>query len=631
MKASAAATELATRISRALISASNNTKPTRSWNPSLENLLYRLGCRDSLSPQLVARVIDPFLLNHHSLALGFFNWASQQPSFSHTSLTYQSVLKSLSFSRQFSAIDALLKQVRTHKIPLDGSAYRSVIASLIIGKRTLHAFLVFGNVEVEDIGSEICNSLLAGLASDGYFDHAHKVFDQMTGRGVPVSTTGFGLFAWRLCGNGELSKILSVLDEVRRGGSEINGSVVALLIVHGLCRASRVSEAFWVLDELRRRDCKPDFMAYRIVAEAFRCEGSVVDREKVLKMKRKLGVAPRSGDYREFILGLISERRISEAKELGQVIVSGNFPIEDDVLNVLIGSVSNVDPGSAMMFFKFMVGKARFPTLLTLSNLCRNLCKHGKNDELGEVFRVLSSGGYFKDLDTYNVMVAFLCKAGMVKEAYGVLPEMKKKGLSPDLSTYNSLIEACCREDLLRPAKRLWDEMFANGCRGNLKTYNILIQKISEVGPADEALRLFYHMLGREVTPDAMTYTTLLEGLCQEAKLQAALEVFDKCVEQDLMLAQTVLSTFILYLCKAGLYSAASSLLCRLSFNVTLSDSHVVLLKSLADAKEIPVAIEHIKWVRKASPSMLQTISNELASISSLPTPEPILQLLKTM
>ncbi|XP_050383924.1 pentatricopeptide repeat-containing protein At5g14080 isoform X2 [Argentina anserina] len=597
MKASAAATELATRISRALISASNNTKPTRSWNPSLENLLYRLGCRDSLSPQLVARVIDPFLLNHHSLALGFFNWASQQPSFSHTSLTYQSVLKSLSFSRQFSAIDALLKQVRTHKIPLDGSAYRSVIASLIIGKRTLHAFLVFGNVEVEDIGSEICNSLLAGLASDGYFDHAHKVFDQMTGRGVPVSTTGFGLFAWRLCGNGELSKILSVLDEVRRGGSEINGSVVALLIVHGLCRASRVSEAFWVLDELRRRDCKPDFMAYRIVAEAFRCEGSVVDREKVLKMKRKLGVAPRSGDYREFILGLISERRISEAKELGQVIVSGNFPIEDDVLNVLIG----------------------------------NLCKHGKNDELGEVFRVLSSGGYFKDLDTYNVMVAFLCKAGMVKEAYGVLPEMKKKGLSPDLSTYNSLIEACCREDLLRPAKRLWDEMFANGCRGNLKTYNILIQKISEVGPADEALRLFYHMLGREVTPDAMTYTTLLEGLCQEAKLQAALEVFDKCVEQDLMLAQTVLSTFILYLCKAGLYSAASSLLCRLSFNVTLSDSHVVLLKSLADAKEIPVAIEHIKWVRKASPSMLQTISNELASISSLPTPEPILQLLKTM
>ncbi|KAL6136053.1 hypothetical protein ACLB2K_061354 [Fragaria x ananassa] len=630
MKASSA-TELASRISRALISASNNTKPTRSWNPSLENLLHRLGFRDSLSPQLVAGVIDPFLLNHHSLALGFFNWASQQPSFSHTSLTYQSVLKSLSFSRQFNTIDALLKQVRTHRIWLDASVYRSVIASLIIGKKTHYAFLVFSEVRIEDIGHEICNSLLAALASDGYFDHAQKVFDEMTQRGLPLSTAGFGLFVWRLCGSGELSKILSVVDEVRRGGSEINGSVVALLIIHGLCKASRASEAFWVLDELRRRDCKPDFMAYRIVAEGFRCDGNVVDREKVLKMKRKLGVAPRSGDYREFILGLISERRISEAKELGEVIVSGNFPIEDDVLNVLIGSVSAIDPGSAMMFFKFMVGKARFPTLLTLSNLCRNLSKHSNSDELLEVFQVLSSGDYFKDLETYNVMVSFLCKAGMVKEAYGVLPEMKKKGISADLTIYNSLIEACCREDLLRPAKRLWDEMFANGCRGNLKTYNILIQKFSEVGPVDEALRLFQHMLGREVTPDAMTYTILLEGLCQEIKLQAALEVFDKCVEQDLMLAQSVLGTFILSLCKAGLYPAASGLLCRLSFNVAHSVSHVVLLKCLADAKEIPVAIEHIKWIRQASPSMLQTISNELASVSSSPTPEPISQLLQTI
>lgn len=582
----------------------------------------------------MARVIDPFLLNHHSLALGFFNWASQQPSFSHTSITYQSVLKSLSLSRQFNAIDVLLKRVRANNIGLDASVYRSVIASLIIGKKTHNAFLVFSelSLRIEDIGHEICNSLLAALASDGYFEYAHKLFDEMTLRAVPVSTTGFGVFTWRLCGHAELSKILSMVDEVnKRGGSEINGSVIALLIIHGLCQASRISEAFWVLDELRSRNCKPDFMAYRIVAETFRSAGNVVDTEKVLKKKRKLGVAPRTSDYREFIFGLISERRISEAKELGEVIVSGNFPIEDDVLNVLIGSVSAVDPGSAMVFFKFMVGKARFPTLLTLTNLCRNLSKHCNSDELLEVFQVLSSGDYFKDLETYNVMVSFLCKAGMVKDAYGVLLEMKKKGLGPDVSTYNSLIQACCREDLLRPAKRLWDEMFANGCRGNLKTYSILIRKFSKVGQVDEALRLFYHMLGREVTPDVMTYTSLLEGLCQETKLQPALEVFDKCVEQDLMIAQTVLGTFILSLCKAGLFLPASKLLCDLGFNVAQPNSHVVLLKCLADAKEIPVAIEHIKWVRQASPWMLQTISNELASISSSPTPEPILQLLQTI
>ncbi|BFG27146.1 hypothetical protein CerSpe_134210 [Prunus speciosa] len=590
------ATELASRISRVLISASNHTRPTRSWNPSLENILHQLGCRDSLSPSLVARVIDPFLLTHHSLALGFFNWASQQPSFSHTSITYKSVLKSLSFSRQFNAIDALLKQVKAQKICLDASVYRSVIASLIIGRKTHNAFLVFSEVSslIEDIGHEICNSLLAALACDGYFEYAQKVFDEMTLKAIPLSTLGFGVFIWRLCGHAELGKTLSMLDEVRRGGSEINGSVTALLIIHGFCQASRVSEAFWVLDELRSRQCKPDFMAYRIVAEAFRSTGSVVDVEKVLKKKRKLGVAPRMNDYRQFIFDLISERRICEAKELGEVIISGNFPIDDDVLNVLIGSVSAIDPSSAIVFFRFMIEKQRFPTLLTLSNLCRNLW--------------------------------------MVKEAYGVLQEMKKKGLGPDVSTYNSLIETCCREDLLRPAKRLWDEMFASGCRGNLKTYNILIRKFSEVGQIDEAQRLFYHMLGKGVAPDVMTYTSLLEGLCQETKLQAAFDVFHKSVEQDFMLAQNVLGTFTRSLCKAGFFLDASKLLCGLSNDVAQSDSHVILLKYLADAKEIPVAIEHVKWVRQTSPSMLQIVSAELlASLSSSSRLEPTRQLVQTI
>jgi pentatricopeptide repeat protein len=579
MKSSA--TELASRISRTLISASNHTKPTRTWTPSLEQTLHGLGCRDSLTPPLVAQVIDPFLLTHHSLALGFFNWASQQPGFSHTSLTYQSVLKSLSLSRQFSAIDNLLKQVRAQKISLSSSVYRCLIASTIIGKKTYNAFLVFSEVSsaIQDIGPEICNSLLAALASDGYLEYAEQVFEKMVLKGVSLSTLGFGVFIWRFSGNGEVDRVLSMLDEVRRGNSEINGSIIVVLIVHGLCQASRVSEAYWVLDELRRRECKPDFMAYRIVTEGFRAIGSVVDIEKVLKKKRKLGVAPRASDYREFIFALVSERRIWEAKELGEVIVGGNFPIEDDVLNVLTGSVSAIDPGSAIVFFKFMVGKERLPTLLTLSNLSRNLCKHGKTEELLEVFHVLSFHDYFKDLESYNMMISFLCKAGRVKEAYGVLQEMKKKGLGPDVSSYNSLMEGCCREDLLRPAKRLWDEMFASGCGGNLKTYNILIQKFSEIGQVEEAQRLFYHMLEKGVLPDGTTYTSLLGGLCQEKKLEAAFEVFNESVKQDVVLAQTILSTFILFLCRGGKFFILKNI-CW-----TKSHSKAVFLKIITQKK----------------------------------------------
>ncbi|KAL3844782.1 hypothetical protein ACJIZ3_002185 [Penstemon smallii] len=624
------ASEMASTISRALITASNQTLPFRPWTPSLDQTLHRLGCRDSLSPSLVARVIDPFLLHHNSLAFGFFNWASQQPGFSHTSATYQSILKSLSISRQFNSIDKLLKQIRVRKIFIDPSIYGFVIGSLISGRKTHRAYLVLceaGSV----IEPEICNSLLAVLAAEGSVKSAHKMFDEIIKRGVRLSTHGFGVFMWRVCGKMELSEILSFLDEVRRVDfSGIDGSILALLVVHGLCAESRVKEAICALEELRKRECKPDFMAYRIVAEASRKMRDVVDVEMILKRKRKLGVAPRADDYKEFIFQLVKERLMCEAKELGEVIVSGNFPIEDDILNVLIGSVSTIDPLLSVSFFKFMLGKERFPTLITLINLCENLCKHEKTDDLVEVFELLSTKEYFTNLESYNMMISFLCKAGRVKEGYKILQEMKKKGMAPDISSYNIILEACCREDLIRPAKRLWDEMFASGCCGNSESFKILIRKFSSVGQVKEACHLFYQMFARGLEPDVMTYKSLLEGLCISKDLEIAFAVFNKSIEQDITLANTILSVFILCLCKEGFFHQASELLRGFRCDKGSLESHLILLKYLADIEELALATEHIQWIAGKSHVLLNAVQSELtASLSSSLKPDSVLWLLE--
>ncbi|KAF5204567.1 hypothetical protein FRX31_005845 [Thalictrum thalictroides] len=64
------------------------------------------------------------------------------------------------------------------------------INSKIVGKKTQSAFFVFNDVK-ELI---VCNSLVAGLASDGYIDSAKKVFDEMCVRG------NFGAASKVLCG-----------------------------------------------------------------------------------------------------------------------------------------------------------------------------------------------------------------------------------------------------------------------------------------------------------------------------------------------------------------------------------------------------------------------------------------------
>uniref|UniRef100_A0A7N0ZZA6 Pentatricopeptide repeat-containing protein n=1 Tax=Kalanchoe fedtschenkoi TaxID=63787 RepID=A0A7N0ZZA6_KALFE len=636
MKA-ACSPEAAAAISRALISASARFAPSRSWNSSLDQTLHRLGCRGSLTPSLVARVIDPFLIHHHWLALGFFNWAVQQPNFTPTSEAYQSLLKSLSVSRQFGAVSSLLKQVKARKVDLEPSVYRSVIASQIIGRQVRSAFGIFvelcGLNLVEKLGDRTCNSLMAALASDGQVDCALKVFDEMCVRSVRFRTLGFGVLIWRYSAKAEMHHILDLLDRVRSSGkSDINGSIIASLIVQGLCRASKLPDAFSILEELRARDCKPDFMAYREVVEAFRAVNDVVEVMKVNKMKRKLGVAPRSSDYNEFIFELISERKLLEAKDLGEMIVKGNFPISNEALNALIGSVAAIDPASAILFFNFLIANKTLPTLLTVTNLSNNLCKHGKTDELLEVFEVLKTHHFFESTESYNVMVLYMCKAGKVREAYGVLQEMKREGLGPELETYNIIMDACCREDMIRPAKKLWDEMFASGFCGDLKTYNILINKFSEIGEIEEAQQLFNHMSLRNVAPDITTYSALLTGLCQLKNIDMAIDIFRKSVEQDMLIAETILRTFIQGLCKEGFLLAASKFLLSLKDSLNNWDSHVTLLRYLADAGEVPLAIKHIKGIREFSPAMLKPISSELSgSLSSAPNPNPIIHLVQVI
>ena len=82
----------------------------------------------------------------------------------------------------------------------------------------------------------------------------------------------------------------------------------------------------------------------------------------------------------------------------------------------------------------------------------------------------------------------------------------------------------------------------------------------------------------------------------------------------------------------AGHFLAASKLLCSVTCDIRHSDSHVILLKCLADSREVPIAIEHIERVRKDSPSTLQVICTELlASLSSCSKSEAILQLLQAI
>ncbi|CAL4942118.1 unnamed protein product [Urochloa decumbens] len=519
---------------------------------------------------------------------------------------------------------AALSRARAARLPLPPATRALAAAALLRHGRLPDALAHFSLLPDSDptapLPAPLCNSLLAALASStGSLAHARKVLDRMLAGAVELDTVGFGVFIKAVSRkDGGLADVMWLVDVVGHQGSRINRSVAAAMVVDGMCREGRIEEAWHALEELRLHGWKPDFVAYRIVSEGFRAAGRVEEEGKILKQKRKLGVAPRKSEYGECMLALVSNRLVTEAKEMAEAVVLGDFPIDDDVLNVLVGSVSDIDVDGAAMFCKFMMGKGRFPSTEMLVRLCENLCKSKKGEEMWKIFSVLLEKGYCKNAKDYHLVVSFLGKAGKVREAYDVLKEVKRKRLEPDVSSYNALMEALCRDDLLRPAKKLWDEMFTSGCSPNLQTYNILITKFTEMGESEEVQQLFDHMFQKGVAPDVATYTSFISMLCQENKYEQALEIFKKSLAQDAEVASSVLSMFILALCKQGNFKVALTVMCSVPSGVENMNSHIIVLKNLTDIGEVEIAIEHLIWIRNNCSSNFQNIMNELmASLST--------------
>ncbi|KAF8672643.1 hypothetical protein HU200_049336 [Digitaria exilis] len=492
---------------------------------------------------------------------------------------------------------AALSRARAARLPLL-PATRALAATALLRHGRLpdalaHFILLPDSDPTAPLPAPLCNSLLAALAaSAGSLSHARKVLDRMLVGAVEVDTVGFSVFA-KAVGRKDsgLAEVLQLVDVVDQQGNQINRSVVVAMVVDGMCREGKIEDAWHALEDLRLRGWKPDFVAYRIVAEGFRVAGRV-DEE---------GAWGRAKEGR--IQRVCAHVGIQPAVHRGEGDGRG---------------VSDIDVDGAAMFCKFMLGKGRFPSTEMLVQLCENLCKSKKGDEMLEIFRMLLEKGYCKNARDYHLIMSFLGTAGKVREAYDVLKEVKRKRLEPDISSYNALMEALCKNDLLRPAKKLWDEMFTSGCSPNLQTYNILITKFTEMGKSEEVQQLFDHMFQKGVGPDAATYTSFITMLCEENKYEQALEIFKKSLMQDAEVASSVLSMFILALCKKGNFKEALSVMCSVPSNVETSDSHIILLKNLTDVGQLEMAIEHLKWIRSYCSSNFQNIMNELvASLST--------------
>ncbi|KAL2550566.1 putative pentatricopeptide repeat-containing protein [Forsythia ovata] len=143
-------------------------------------------------------------------------------------------------------------------------------------------------------------------------------------------------------------------------------------------------------------------------------------------------------------------------------------------------------------------------TLFTGNGL---IAMYGKCGFLDEARQVLDEMPY-RDIVSWNSMVAGYAQNGRFDDALEVCKEMGSLGVKPDSGTMASLSPAVtntCRENVM-----FVKEMFMNMAREELVAWNVMIAVYSNNSMPREAVELYSQMEAQRLDPDAITIASVL-------------------------------------------------------------------------------------------------------------------------
>ncbi|KAI3415154.1 uncharacterized protein J3R85_015476, partial [Psidium guajava] len=161
-----------------------------------------------------------------------------------------------------------------------------------------------------------------------------------------------------------------------------------------------------------------------------------------------------------------------------------------------------------------MVNKGVTPNQATVDVAIRSLCSSGREDDIIELIRELSSKHSPPDTYTYNFVVKHLCKTRALANVYNFIDEMRDSlGVKPDLVTYTILIDNVCNTKNLREAMRLVSILSEEGFKPDCFVYNTIMKGYCMLSRGSEVVGVYKRMKDEGVEPDLVTYNTLIFGL----------------------------------------------------------------------------------------------------------------------
>ncbi|XP_034690458.1 pentatricopeptide repeat-containing protein At3g07290, mitochondrial [Vitis riparia] len=366
------------------------------------------------------------------------------------------------------------------------------------------------------LDTHVCTSLVLANCRRDDLGEAFRVFEKMSKEEScrPNSVT-YSILIHGLCEAGRLEEAFQLKQEMVEKGCQPSTRTYTVLI-KAKCDIGMTDKAMKMLDEMATKACVPNVHTYTILIDRLCREGKIEEANGVFRKMLKHGLCPGIITFNALINGYCKEGWVVSAFQLLSVMEKGNCKPNIRTYNELMEGLCRVSKSyKAFLLLRRVVDNGLLPDRVTYNILVDGFCKEGQLNMAFNIFNSMNSAGLEPDGFTFTALIDGLCKLGRLEQANGILGSMVKKGISLDEVTFTALIDGHCKIGKAKDVYFLFENMVENRCLTTAHTFNCFLDALGKDYKLNEANAMLGKMMKYGLVPSVVTHTILIEGHCR--------------------------------------------------------------------------------------------------------------------
>ncbi|KAL6339488.1 hypothetical protein AAG906_033027 [Vitis piasezkii] len=450
------------------------------------------------------------------------------------------------------------------------------------------------------LDTHVCTSLVLANCRRDDLGEAFRVFEKMSKEEScrPNSVT-YSILIHGLCEAGRLEEAFQLKQEMVEKGCQPSTRTYTVLI-KAKCDIGMTDKAMNMLDEMATKACVPNVHTYTILIDRLCREGKIEVANGVFRKMLKHGLCPGIITFNALINGYCKEGWVVSAFQLLSVMEKGNCKPNIRTYNELMEGLCRVSKSyKAFLLLRRVVDNGLLPDRVTYNILVDGFCKEGQLNMAFNIFNSMNSAGLEPDGFTFTALIDGLCKLGRLEQANGILGSMVKKGISLDEVTFTALINGHCKIGKAKHVYFLFENMVENRCLTTAHTFNCFLDALGKDYKLNEANAMLGKMMKYGLVPSVVTHTILIEGHCRAGETALSLKMLERMKQAGCSPNVYTYTIIINGLCNNGRVEEAETILFSMSsFGVSPNHfTYAVLVKAHVKAGRLDRAFQIVRFV----------------------------------